>query len=68
MKNIEQIVAWTLVFCVLLARWANLTFEDLRLLVATDILTALFLGFVTMELFLYVVRAGHVNMNVLSAA
>jgi hypothetical protein len=68
LKKTEQVVAWALVVCMLVARWANVRIDDLRLHVATDILTALFLGFVAVELFLYVIRARAVDTNVLSAA
>lgn len=67
LKKKERIGAWLLVGGCVLLRWTGHVFGDARLQTAGDILAALFLGFVTVELFLYVVRAARVNMDVLSA-
>ncbi len=68
LKKREQVAAWTLVVVTVLVRWAGHFIDNTTLQMTGDILTALFLGFVTVELFLHVVRAKQVDTNVLSAA
>lgn len=67
LKRKEQFVAWSLAVGTLLLRWTGHMLDDIRLQVTSDILVALFLGFVTFELFMYVVRAKHIDTNVVSA-
>lgn len=68
LRRREKFVAWVLVLASVAARTLAHGTGSANLHVASDLLAAIFFGYVTIELFLYVVRATDVNMNVLSAA
>ena len=68
LKRWEQVAAWLLVAAGVGVRWTAHGTGSPGLHAIGDALAAIFFGYVTVELFLYVVRAGRVNMNVLSAA
>lgn len=68
LKPKEKMAAWILVIVGVSVRWAGHTTGIVAFNVAGDILAALFFGYVTVALFLYVIRAVRVDMNVLSAA
>jgi len=68
LKKREQVAAWVLVAVGIAVRWTGHFVHEVAVEAAGDFLTALFLGFVTVELFAFVVRAKEVDTNVLSAA
>ena len=68
LKTHEQIVAWAFAAVTLVLRWTGHIMDHTNLQFTSDILVAFFLGFVTVVLFIYVVRSKQVDTDVLSAA
>lgn len=67
LKAKARVVAWTLLLVSLLFRWSGHALHHVGLQGASDFLAALFLSLITIELFLYVVRARRVDIDLISA-
>ena len=63
----ERIALWAIVAISVIVRWTGHVFGGAKLQMASDVLAASFLGLVAVVLLRYVLRAAHVDRDLLSA-